>query len=503
MIVFIIRAMDSRKRRGTSLASKSSAIALLVVALVVGALANARAAGELSHGFVRAVDEVSPELPPAQPALQAQTSRSLHLLPQRSRDGEAPVFDAAQSAGLFVGVRRFPKDPELAEVRYAVDDAIDLAFTLALDLDVRFLLPGRVKLALSGEPQKPESQQRLQALKKAGATVYEADQAEILTLLESQAEAAGRGGILVVAFATHGFSEEGNHYLVTASSLLRHRETMIRAGKVFDLAAHSAASRRLLFLDACRERLTADERGVARDPRSAASRALVDAIARARGQVIFSAAALGGYAFVDDGLKNGVFTAAVLDGLHCWARTDERGFITVETLASYVNGRVTTWRRQHRDPTAEEGIETNLGGSAAAMALAACSPRPPPASQPVSGSISESLLPGSPDGLRPSATVTIADRSFNVFDASGIRIWGREVAGTIAHAEVADLNGDGNKEVIVGVGAGGDDTGKIIAFSGAGERLWTADTTGCGPRIPRRALTTRAAGAAGWRSTLS
>src|SRR5947209_14431412 len=72
----------------------------------------------------------------------------------RPRAGEAPAFQRAQSAALFVGVQRFTHDTSLTEVRYAVDDAVDLAFVLALDERVRLVDPGRVVLALSGEDRK-------------------------------------------------------------------------------------------------------------------------------------------------------------------------------------------------------------------------------------------------------------------------------------------------------------------------------------------------------------
>lgn len=196
---------------------------------------------------------LAPAAAPAAAGRAARQPRSAQPLADRARQGDPATFDAAQSAGLFVGVRSFTNDQDLAEVRYAVDDAVDLAFLLALDVNVKLLPPGRVILALSGEPAKPESEQRLQALKNAGAKVYPAGQADILKLLDLQAGAAGPAGMLIIAFASHGFSEEGNHYLVTATSLLQHRETAIPAAKVFDLAARSAASRRLIFLDACRE----------------------------------------------------------------------------------------------------------------------------------------------------------------------------------------------------------------------------------------------------------
>ena len=84
-------------------------------------------------------------------------------------------FDREQSAALFVGVRRFTRDSTLAPVRFAVDDAVDLAYAFALDPNVALVPPHRVVLALSGQPEKAESKKRLEELKAAHATVTGAD----------------------------------------------------------------------------------------------------------------------------------------------------------------------------------------------------------------------------------------------------------------------------------------------------------------------------------------
>jgi len=71
----------------------------------------------------------------------------------------APKFSRQESTGLFVGVRDFPHDPMLT-VPYAVDDAVDLAFLFALDQRVGLVPPRRVVLAISGQPQKDESDRK-------------------------------------------------------------------------------------------------------------------------------------------------------------------------------------------------------------------------------------------------------------------------------------------------------------------------------------------------------
>lgn len=279
-------------------------------------------------------------------------------------------FDPAESAALFVGVSEFAYDKTLTPVRYAVDDAVDLAHMLSLGAHTPLVDASRIVLALSGQPQKAESRAALQALRAAGAEISTATHSDVLTLLEQQSRLAGSQGLLIVAFATHGVSDDGTLQLLTASSLLRHRETTIPETKVRDLAARSNAARSLILFDACRQRLASDTREGEPDPRSMAS--LIRAMAAVSGQVVLSAAGAGEYAFDDDARRNGVFTAAVLDGLRCGAETDEHGFITAEKLAEYVQLRVLAWIRQHRDPKARRATQLSSDGRSIEMPLVAC-----------------------------------------------------------------------------------------------------------------------------------
>jgi len=393
----------------------------------------------------------------AEPVHAQPAARGAQLVAETA-EAKSERFDRAQSTGLFVGIRSFTHDADLAEVPYAVDDAIDLAFQFALESTSRLVEPGRVKLALSGEPQKPESRQRLDALLAAGATRQPAGQTDVLRLLQEQAREVGPDGALIVAFATHGFSnEDGIHYLAASDTLLEFPETALLTSKVLDLLSRSKASRRLAFFDACRERLTRNSRSVAGDLRSAMPQRLAEAIARSRGQVIFFAARAGGYAFDDPARRNGLFTGAVIDALRCAAETDARGIVTVDTLATFVDQKIRDHLRSWNHPDADAGIEVNLGGPAKTLPLAVCGKQLTPVEQPVLARVTGSF--------------------FNVFDETGVRLWGKEVSGRIKGVEVTDLDGDGGNEVVVGVGGGGEDTGKILAFDHTGKRLWVADTT--------------------------
>lgn len=291
-------------------------------------------------------------------------------------------IDARASAGLFVGVRDFKKDADLTEVKYAVDDAVDLAYELAVDQRPPLMTPDRVVLALSGDPQKSESKKKLEALLAAGATRHDAEQSDVLLLLESQSGSVGRNGILVVSFATHGISDEGTQYLFLAGSLVKYRETMITEAKVRDIVASHGAARSLIIVDACRERLTRDRRTGDPDPRSTS--AFLSALGSVEGQAVLSAAAGGEWAYDDDKRQNGVFTSAVIDGLRCGAAADARGFITVDTLWTYVQQRVLSWIQVNKNPSARKAAQFQCDGLLKTMPLAQCPNRtassPPPQS---------------------------------------------------------------------------------------------------------------------------
>lgn len=278
---------------------------------------------------------------------------------------------SAESAALFVGIREFREDATLTDVRYAVDDAIDLAYLMAIELEPALVDPKRVVLALSGEPHKKDSQTNLELLMRAGASVQGAGHADLLKQLRRQAAAVGKNGLLIVAFATHGINDGGTQHLLTSTSLLQDPETSVTETKIREIVSRAHVPRALILIDACRERLTSDIRTGGASPRSAAAR-LMEELGKISGQVVLSAAAPGGYAYDDDSRRNGVFTASVIEALRCGAGTDDKGFVTVDTLSRFVEERVVTWIKTHRDPEARRATQTSFEGRAAHMPLSAC-----------------------------------------------------------------------------------------------------------------------------------
>lgn|GEM_PF-561731 len=383
------------------------------------------------------------------------------------RDDQQP-FDPQQSAALFVGIQHFSADKELPDVQFAVDDAVDLAWTFALDERIRLVDPRHVILALSGTPQKQESKRRLNELITAGTHERAASQPDIVELLQAQADSVGAGGLFIVSFATHGFSDEGVWRLLASSSVAKQTETSITADWVKTIAGRAAGHRSLLLLDACRE---PEARGLHGGEAGALPAApLIDAMNHIEGQVALFGAAEGKYAYDDPERRNGVFSAAVIDGLQCEAGVDDRGLITAESLAAHVEKQVGDWIRAHREHSRGSAIQKSMDGQAGGMPLAVCAPRTP-----LHNAVVQPSRPVISSGPQV-ARVDVDGSSFTAIGDDGKPLWTREVKGAITHAEAGDLDGDERNDVVVGVGQGGEDAGKIIAFDANGKQLWANDT---------------------------
>jgi len=367
-------------------------------------------------------------------------TRGVRVAAERSRS-PSTHFERSQSAALFVGVREFTGDIE--RVPFAVDDAVDLAYVFAFDRHVRLVPPRRVVLILSGRsPVKPESRERLRALREAGADVrFHADAADILAALREQTALAGRDGLLIVSVAAHGFLRDGNSYILGASSRIRDPSTMLSTADMFETMAASNAQRSLVFVDACRERMVKGRRSVLASAMGVGGR-----IHHARGQAVFYAAAAGESAYDDFQARNGVFTKTVIDGIKCGA-AKPRGAVTVETLAGYVQRNVQTWIRINRDPDVGSATQVSMDGAVQNMPLAQCVPPPP--------------------GPCP-ARVTPAGTTIRAFSGANTMLWQHEAGAVVTQVEKLDLDADGVCETLFAT------PDAITALDVDGKPLWSA-----------------------------
>lgn len=348
-------------------------------------------------------------------------------------------FSRDASTGLFVGIREFPHD-RLLEVPFACDDAVDLAHRFVFNQRVALLPPRRVVLAISGSPQKEESKLRLRELEQAGTRIVRnATADDILDLLKEQAARAGREGLFVLSIASHGFQQNGDAYILGATSDFGSPGTALRAATIFEVAAQ--ASRSLIFIDACRDRVRQGTRGAAPDPAAAAPH--IRRMNGVHGQVIFYAAAPGGYAFDDPVHQNGVFTKAVLDGLDCEAPAPN-GWVLVETLHTYVDREVRGWIRENKNRTVSPATQVSVEGQTGNMPLCECWRRPGPR---IRVAMDRSILTAYAEDTTP--------------------LWRKDFGEPVVHAQAVDLDADALSEVVAGFG------NRIDVLDRDGKLRWT------------------------------
>jgi TPR repeat protein len=292
--------------------------------------------------------------------------------PMTSRDLQTPEpglsFSAAASRGLFVGVNRFD-DQNLAPLSYAVDDAVDLAFLFSYELQL--VAAGNVTLALSGSPEKPETQDKLAWLKEAKAVFCEPMASELQRRVWALSHEVGREGLLVLSFATHGFNDDSKDLIAGKDAWpLRATSGSILVQDLLSDVTASASPRRLLLLDTCRSRFRRGARGVDGEGMTPSFAAT---ISRATGTCVINSTTLGGLSYEDPQSHNGVFTSAIVRGLREGAVGDARGFVTVDTLVDYVNDEVVSWlcAQQGFEPGAGRGITLQEDVAIRSLPLAA------------------------------------------------------------------------------------------------------------------------------------
>lgn len=257
-----------------------------------------------------------------------------------------PVSEQAPAgnAGLFVGINTFTDDRGIRPLKYAVNDAVAQAHLFVIEL--RLIPPANAFLALAGEPSTDDARQQLAALRAAGVERIAGRKTSVLRqLLLVEKLPAAASDLVVVSISSHGFEEGGTAYAMPTDGLRGILgDTAINLGTVETRLARSKAGKRLLILDACRERPSGDGKG-GDLPMTAAFRG---ALANARGQAVLASCDAGQLSYENDQLGHGVFTYFLLQALRGQAEADAAGHITLGSVSDHVSAQARDWAVRHR-----------------------------------------------------------------------------------------------------------------------------------------------------------
>lgn len=266
-----------------------------------------------------------------------------------------PVSSTAPTgnAGLFVGINAFSDDFGLRSLDFAVNDAVAQAHLFVIEL--KLIPANNTFLCLAGQPTTDPLHQQLAALEKAGVQRVDPRKTAILrALLTVEKIPQDAKDLLVVAISSHGFEDRGTPYAMPTDGLRGLlADTAINLQTVQHRLSKSKAGKRLLILDACRERPSADAKG-GDQPMKAAFR---QALAQAAGQAVLLSCDASQVSFENPDLGHGVFTHFLLQAMRGHAAADDRGFITLGSVCDYVAQGVHHWAQRHKPELPAQALQ--------------------------------------------------------------------------------------------------------------------------------------------------
>ncbi|CAN5473798.1 hypothetical protein BH09SUM1_BH09SUM1_09640 [soil metagenome] len=251
--------------------------------------------------------------------------------------------ETAGNAGLFVGIGDFDRNANLTHLRFTVDDAVGLCHAFVVELG---LIPAdRAFLALGGAPSGEEATRQLAELLALGVHSVGATKTPLSDAVDEIATLPTRAeDMVIVTFSTHGFEDKGEPFVMPADGRRNHvRDSGISLVTIERTLRDSKAQKRVLLVDACRERSTGDTKGDA-----AMTAALRDALARAEGTANLYSADVGQQSWEAEDLGHGVYTYFLIEALRGAAPADTKGFIRLGAVSKYAAEQTTIWVRRQR-----------------------------------------------------------------------------------------------------------------------------------------------------------
>jgi len=268
---------------------------------------------------------------------------------------------SSDSAGLFVGVNTFPEDSGLASLACAVNDAIAQAYLFVRELK---LIPAEnCYLCLFGEPTTTIAKAQFEQLEKSGIQRDRATKTRILIALKVATRLpVTRKDMIVVSFSTHGFETRDGVYLMPSDGVKAFlSDTAVYSNTVKGAITECEAGKKLLIIDACRERVTAS-RGTGSG--ELMTERFTRAFSAATGFATIMSCSVGQLSYEDGSSGHGIFTNLFLQALRGQAPADERGFITLGKVSEYVSQQTKDWFKRNRPGVPQRLIPTpSLAGA--------------------------------------------------------------------------------------------------------------------------------------------
>ncbi len=256
-----------------------------------------------------------PPAAPVEPALPPEGKGSAGQIRVR------PVLNSGKAWGVLVGINQYENQPNIPSLSVCVNDVTAVHARLASSFTAPRLLTDATPECLP-------------------------TRANILSELNSVAQAAGEGDLLLFYFSGHGIAEGGESYLLPRDARVAAlRLTAVAMKDVREIMESSYARAKVIILDACHSGAAIGKAEPVMTPEF-----IQRVFTEAEGVAVLASCKQGQQSWEWRQQSQSVFTHFLLEALAGKADTDGKGFVTVSDASRYVTDAVKQWAVEHGVP---------------------------------------------------------------------------------------------------------------------------------------------------------
>ena len=261
----------------------------------------------------------APTAEPQTPTLQLKNVQPKHVRPAVSKPKTTNVLNSGKAWAVLVGVNQY-EDESIADLRHAVSDISAVHAAIESEFEV-------VRVLTDDSDLVPT-------------------RAKVLAALNSVAQSADEGSLLLFHFSGHGIAEAGQSYLLPrdaqAAAL---RDTSISMARVHEIMEDSPARAKVIVLDACHSGASVGKSSPRMTPEF-----IERVFEQAEGMAVLASCKQNQQSWEWPDKEHGVFTHFLLEALSGDADFDEKGFVTVQDVGRYVTDQVRKWSAENDRP---------------------------------------------------------------------------------------------------------------------------------------------------------
>jgi hypothetical protein len=183
---------------------------------------------------------------------------------------------------------------------------------------------------------------------------------QIISALQSYADATERDDLLLFYFSGHGEAEDGQNYLIANDSFKNSlKNTGLALTTVKEIVGGARARAKIIVIDACHSGANLRVKGI---PQMSPD-FIQQVYEQAKGWAVIASCEQGQLSYIMKGQPRSVFTHFLLEALGKQADFHDKGFVSVQDVYNYVASNVKIWAANNncrQKPTLQKEAEGEI-----------------------------------------------------------------------------------------------------------------------------------------------